>query len=175
MTKTPNDQDPRPEDPAADAARRFMYSASQIGRAGLGAFAKAQEEGSKVFDALVREGIEIQRKTQSAAEARFAEAASRMSAVAGEVTAKASGQWDRLETLFEDRVAKAMSRLGVPSASELQTLQARVEELEAQVARLTSARRPAAAAAPAKRSPRARAAGTAAKPSARRTAPRTGE
>ena len=31
-------------------------SAQQIWLAGLGAFAKAQEEGSKVFDALVKEG-----------------------------------------------------------------------------------------------------------------------
>lgn len=175
MTKKPDDQDPRPEDAAADAARRMKDSASQIWLAGLGAFAKAQEEGSKVFDALVREGSEIQRKTQSAAESRFAEAASRMSAVAGEVTAKASGQWDRLETLFEDRVAKALSGLGVPSARELQALQARVDGLEAQVARLMAARRPSAAAAPAKRSPRTRAAGSTAKPSARRPSSRSGE
>ena len=46
-------------------------SAQQIWLAGLGAFAKAQEEGGKVFEALVKEGTSIQRKTQSAAEEKI--------------------------------------------------------------------------------------------------------
>ena len=43
-------------------------SASQIWLAGLGAFAKAQEEGGKVFEALVKEGVSLQRKTQAGVE-----------------------------------------------------------------------------------------------------------
>ena len=38
-------------------------SAQQIWLAGLGAFAKAQEEGGKAFESLVKEGLTIQRKT----------------------------------------------------------------------------------------------------------------
>ena len=91
-------------------------SAQQIWQAGLGAFAKAQAEGSKAFEALVKEGTSIQRKTQAAAEEKITEAASRMTAMAGDISNKASGQWDKLETIFEDRVAKALNKLGVPSA-----------------------------------------------------------
>ena len=141
MTRKAGDEnDGQAEDATADAARRMKDSAHQIWLAGLGAFAKAQEEGGKVFDTLVREGMDMQRKTQAAAEARLAEAAARMSAVAGDVTAKASGQWDRLENIFEERVAKALSRLGVPTAHEFETLQARIDELEREVARLSARR-----------------------------------
>jgi len=42
-------------------------SAQQIWQAGLGAFTRAQAEGSEAFEALVKEGVSIQRKTQAAA------------------------------------------------------------------------------------------------------------
>ncbi|GAP35276.1 phasin family protein [Piscinibacter sakaiensis] len=117
-------------------------SAQQIWLAGMGAFSKAQEEGGKVFEALVKEGVALQRKTQSAAEEKFGEVASRMSNMAGDVGAKAGQQWDKLESIFEERVAKSLGRLGVPSARELEALQARVDALAAEVARLGG--RPAA-------------------------------
>ena len=44
-------------------AQTVRESAQQIWLAGLGAYAKAQEEGNKVFDALVKEGETIQKKT----------------------------------------------------------------------------------------------------------------
>lgn len=108
-------------------------SAQQIWLAGLGAFAKAQEEGGKVFDALVKEGLSIQRKTQSVAEEKITEATSKMSTMATDITSKASGQWDKLENIFEDRVAKALNKLGVPSAKDVAALSARVDALSKQI------------------------------------------
>ena len=108
-------------------------SAQQIWLAGLGAFAKAQEEGGKVFDALVKEGLSIQRKTQSVAEEKITEATSKMSNMATDITSKASGQWDKLENIFEDRVAKALNKLGVPSAKDVASLSARVDELSKKI------------------------------------------
>ena len=93
-------------------------SAQQIWLAGLGAFAKAQEEGGKVFEALVKEGTAIQRKTQAAAEEKISEATNRMATMATDISAKASGQWGKLEDIFEERVSKALNKLGVPSAKE---------------------------------------------------------
>ena len=46
-------------------------SANQIWLAGLGAFSKTQEEGNKVFDALVKEGEAIQKKTREAADKKI--------------------------------------------------------------------------------------------------------
>jgi len=119
-------------------------SAQQIWQAGLGAFGKAQAEGSKAFEALVKEGMSIQRKTQSAAEERISEATSKMTNMATDISAKASGQWDKLESIFEDRVAKALNKLGVPSAKDIAALISRIDDLNSNVQKL-SAKAPAAA------------------------------
>jgi poly(hydroxyalkanoate) granule-associated protein len=113
-------------------------SAQQIWLAGLGAFAKAQEEGGKVFEALVKEGTSIQRKTQAAAEERISEATNRMATMATDISSRASGQWDKLENIFEERVSKALNKLGVPSAKDIDVLIARIEELNRNVAKLSA-------------------------------------
>jgi poly(hydroxyalkanoate) granule-associated protein len=117
-------------------------SAQQIWLAGLGAFAKAQQEGGKVFDTLVKEGMSMQRKTQSAAGEKLSEAQSRMAGMATELSSRAAGQWDKLETIFEGRVAKALERLSAPTAADLAALNARIDELERKLA--GSAAKPAA-------------------------------
>ena len=118
-------------------------SAQHIWLAGLGAFSKAQEEGGKVFDTLVKEGLSIQRKTQSAAEEKIAEATSKMSTMATDIQSKAGHQWDKLENIFEDRVAKALHKLGVPSAKDVEALVARIDELNKSVQKMSA--RPAVA------------------------------
>jgi len=145
-------------------------SAQQIWLAGLGAFSKAQEEGGKAFESLVKEGLSIQRKTQAVAEERISEASSRMSSMATEISSKATGQWDKLENLFEERVAKALNKLGVPSARDVDALIARIDELSQHVQRLSG--KPVAAAkkaAPRKAAPAKAPAKAAAKPAARKT------
>lgn len=113
-------------------------SAQQIWQAGLGAFNKAQAEGTKAFEALVKEGVSLQRKTQSAAEEKISEATSKMSTMANGISSKASGQWDKLESIFEERVAKALNKLGVPSAKDVSALIARIEELNKSVQKLSA-------------------------------------
>ena len=113
-------------------------SAQQIWLAGLGAFAKAQEEGGRVFEALVKDGVAIQRKTQAAAEEKLSEATSKMTAMAGGIQSKAGYQWDKLETIFEDRVAKALHKLGVPSAKDVDALVARIDELSEKLQKMSA-------------------------------------
>ena len=154
-------------------------SAQQIWLAGLGAFSKAQEEGGKVFEALVKEGLTIQRKTQAVAEEKISEATSRMTSMASDIGSKAQGQWDKLETIFEDRVAKALSKLGVPSARDLEALSARVDALAkgAKAAPAKAAAKPAAKApakkAPAKKAAPAKKVAAATKPAAKKAAARS--
>ena len=120
-------------------------SAQQIWQAGLGAFARAQAEGTKAFEALVQEGVKLQRKTQAVAEERLAEATSRVSTMANDITSRATGHWDKLENIFEERVARALNKLGVPSAKDISALIARIDELNASVQRLSAdAARPSA-------------------------------
>ncbi len=111
-------------------AATVRESAHQIWLAGLGAFSKAQEEGNKVFEALVREGELIQARTRKVAGER----------VVG-LTIKASGTWDRLEKVFEERVSRALRSLSVPSEDELKALSRRVDELAEQLHLLSDGER----------------------------------
>jgi poly(hydroxyalkanoate) granule-associated protein len=123
---------------AAQLSGTVKESAQQIWLAGLGAFAKAQEEGGKVFEALVKEGTSIQRKTQAAAEEKISEATNRMATMATDISSKASGQWDKLENIFEERVSKALNKLGVPSSKDIDVLVARIDELNRSVSKLSA-------------------------------------
>jgi poly(hydroxyalkanoate) granule-associated protein len=130
-----------------DAARlsdTVKESAQQIWLAGLGAFAKAQQEGGKVFETLVKEGVAIQRKTQVVAEEKMAQASTRMAGVAADLSSKATGQWDKLEGIFEERVAKALKKLGVPTAAEFEALSSRIDELNRNLAKAGARSRPTA-------------------------------
>ncbi|HMN70871.1 MAG TPA: phasin family protein [Rhodoblastus sp.] len=110
-------------------AATIRESASQIWLAGLGAFAKAQAEGQKVFDSLVAEGQRVQDETRTAADERIAE-----------IKSKGAGAWDKLEKVFEDRVARALHSLNVPTRKDIDTLSKRVAELTAATERLTEDR-----------------------------------
>ena len=145
-------------------ANSVKDSAQQIWLAGMGAFAKAQAEGGKVFDALVKEGVSLQRKTQAVAEEKLGDVTGKMSSMASEVTNKAGASWDKLENIFEERTAKALGKLGVPTAKDVAELTRRVEELSAAVARLSKSPK---AAAPAKAAAKAPAKKAAAKPAAK--------
>jgi poly(hydroxyalkanoate) granule-associated protein len=121
-----------------DLAGAVKESAQQIWLAGLGAFAKAQEGGGKVFESLMQEGLTIQRKTQAAAEEKISEATHKMANMAGDIQSKAGQQWDKLENIFEDRVAKALHKLGVPSAKDVEALTARIDALNNSLQKLSS-------------------------------------
>lgn len=118
----------------ADAVRT---SAQQIWQAGLGAFAKAQEEGGKVFAKLVKEGTELQKRTQQLANGKVSEVTGTVVKMADNVSKQAAGSWDKLEQVFEDRVSRSLKSLGVPTQNDIQTLTKRVEELNKAVAALS--------------------------------------
>ena len=113
-------------------------SAQQIWLAGLGAFSKAQEEGAKVFDALVKEGKGLEAKTRKMTESRVSEVTGQVNKAAQTATDKANAAWDKLEQVFEDRVARALNRLGVPTNNDISSLSKQVAELNATVAALTA-------------------------------------
>ena len=107
--------------------------AQQIWLAGLGAFAKAQQDGTKAFEKLVSDGITMQRKAHTTAEEKLAEATQKATQAAHTLSERATGQWGKLEGIFEERVARALHSLGLPSAAEMKALHARVAALEAQL------------------------------------------
>jgi poly(hydroxyalkanoate) granule-associated protein len=108
--------------------------AQHVWLAGLGAMAKAQEQGSKAIETLLSEGLAFQRKSQAEAQQRLHEATERLSHLATDFGQQATGRVDKLEHLFEDRVAKALHRLGMPTLLDIQMLNDRVAQLESQLA-----------------------------------------
>ncbi len=102
-------------------------SAQNIWLAGLGAFAKAQEEGGKLFDALVKEGEAVQNRASKSAQDALSDAKSR-----------ATGTWDKLEQVFVDRVQRALHSLDVPTKHDIDALSKRVHELTKVADRLQS-------------------------------------
>jgi len=150
--KKTSEEEGAPAGEAPDLAGTVKESAQQIWLAGLGAFSKAQAEGGKVFQALVKEGLTIQQRTQAAAGEKLGDATSRMASMASELSNRASGQWDKLENIFEERVARALKKLGVPTSRDIDALVKRIDELQRTVhamqgggsARKTAAKRPAA-------------------------------
>ena len=119
-TRTPPD--------AQAAPQTLRESAQHIWMAGLSAFAKAQAGGNKVFEALMKEGEALQSRTRQAARDQV-----------DDMAEKASGTWDKLEQVFETRVAKALHTLGVPTHEDIEQLTKRVAELTAVVDQLQSA------------------------------------
>jgi len=132
-------------------AEAVRTSAQQIWQAGLGAFAKAQEEGGKVFAKLVKEGTDLQKRTQRLAEGKVSGVTDTVTKMADNVGKQAAGSWDKLEQVFEDRVSRSLSSLGVPTQKDIQTLNKRMDELSKAVAAL-SGKAPAAKA-PARKTP----------------------
>ena len=106
-------------------ARLISDSAQQIWAAGLGALSMAEKEGSKMFEHLARLGETLESNTR-----RTASAAS--DTVSGAKTT-ASETWDKLEDMFELRVARALNSMQIPTARDIQELSVRVDELSRSV------------------------------------------
>lgn len=110
-------------------AQAILDSSHQIWLAGLGAFAKAQGGGMKVFETLVKQGEGLEAKTRAAATQTAETARDAAKAKAKEMQAIAGDTWDKLEQVFEKRVARALGRLGVYSAADVKELSKRVDAL----------------------------------------------
>lgn len=122
-----------------DMAQQVLDSSRHIWLAGLGAFSRAQAEGMKVFETLVRQGEALESKTRRAAVDTAAAAKGAAQAKVNEVKQGVGGTWDKLETVFEDRVARALSKLGVHTQNDVERLTERVDRLSEAVNELIKA------------------------------------
>lgn len=125
------------ENGAQQAASTAPPSTYQIWQAGLAALVKAQEEGGRVFNRLVQERGELQQRTGSTAEERGAGPGDTIAEVAEGASLQAAVAFDQLEHLFEERVARALGRLGVPGAQDIETLVRQIGQLQMRVAELS--------------------------------------
>lgn len=147
------------------AARKTATSQAQdyaheIWLAGLGAFSMAQQEGgkffensrktveetgnkvlgegNKLFDRLVKEGSKLEGKGRKTVNETVSGVRGDVESRVGKVRESAQSNWDKLEKVFEQRVARALSRLGVPTSDEINQLSNRVAELNKEVRALSA-------------------------------------
>ena len=113
-------------------AGKINDSARQIWLAGLGAYTKAEEDAGKFFERLVQEGEQLENKTRGVVEKQMRTVEDRV----GEVREKATGTWDRLEHMFDQRVSGALRRLGIHRREEIEALERRIEAMEAELTKL---------------------------------------
>ncbi len=100
-------------------------SAQKIWLAGLGAFARARTEGDKLFDLLVEQGKVLRSKSEKAAD----QALKTVRTQADTTMSNAQGKWDKLEQVFEDRVSRSLTRLGVLTSKDVDELARQVADL----------------------------------------------
>ena len=129
LKKAKADAAAKPAGASKDLSDRVLESSRQIWLAGLGAFARAQAEGGKVFDGLVHQGEQLESRTRRAASDTATAARGAAKAKAKEVQAIAGGTWDKLEQVFEQRVQRALSKLGIHTQTDVQRLAERVDAL----------------------------------------------
>lgn len=136
---------------APGIAAPVVESAREIWLAGLGAFSYAQsesgkiiEQGNKFFEKLVAEGAKLEKKGRDAAESAVGGIREEVESKVGAVRKQAVDNWDKLETIFENRVARVLGQLGVPTADEVNKLSERVQTLATRVTAMTAAEKPAA-------------------------------
>ncbi len=129
-----------------DTVEHIRDSAQQIWQAGLGAFAKAQQEGSRVFDALVKEGANVQRKTQQSASNVLSQIEARVT----EFTSGLGSQMADKGGHCEELVVRVLEKLKVPSATQFDALCERVTALETRLAQHEAAMTPCSPASPGK-------------------------
>lgn len=122
-----------------DVSQSVLDSSRQIWLAGLGAFSRAQAEGTKMFESLVHQGESLEAKTRKVATDTAALARGAATAKVKEVQKGVGGTWDKLEQVFEDRVARALSKLGVYTQNDVERLAERVDVLSEAVNELIKA------------------------------------
>jgi poly(hydroxyalkanoate) granule-associated protein len=123
--------------PKSNPGNSIMESAQSIWLAGLGAFGKAQEEGGKLFQNLVKEGSELEQKTRKIATGAAGDMRGAVATSASQVRERTQESWDRLEQVFENRVSTALAKLNIPGRKEFDELTKRIEELSKEARKST--------------------------------------
>jgi poly(hydroxyalkanoate) granule-associated protein len=129
----------------ATAQERLLDTVHQIWLAGLGAVSKARQGTPQLLEDLVSEGARIHTETRGAAEKAVRSllegVQTSISTRVGQVQGQAADTLANLEKIFQTRVHRALTQLGVPSAEEVESLSKRVDALNANIDKLTRARK----------------------------------
>jgi len=124
---------------------KTLDSMNQIWLAGLGAVSKAQRGAPQLLQELIAEGTRMHAKTRGAAEKAMQgivdNVRSTINTSLGDMRGQASDALEGLEKIFQTRVHRALTQIGVPSAEDIAALSERVDALNASVQKLAQARK----------------------------------
>ena len=140
--KTTSAGNPDLQAQAERLSKNLGESAQQVWLAGVGAFGRAQSEGTKLFETLVKEGLSLEQVTRKVAGGKVEAVRDAVESKVGQARERASATWDRLEKVFEERVQRALRRLEVPGREDLSALIDRVDSLNVELRKLGGAPTP---------------------------------
>ncbi|WP_166815936.1 phasin family protein [Luteimonas yindakuii] len=138
---------PPPPPPETSFPRALGESAQQIWLAGLGALGRAQEEGGRLFETLVREGREVDNTAREHLDAHTSSLRDGVESTVDGAREQVTAGWERVERLFDSGLQRTLTRLGVPTRRDVAELNARVEALTAELRKRDAAARRAKASA----------------------------
>ena len=131
------------------AMANVIETGHQVWLGGLGALARAQREGPKLFESLVEEGSALEQRQRTnvrhLAQGALKDLRETLDTRTAAARDKATEAMENLEQIFQARVQKALQQLGMPTSHEIGALSRKVNELNRSVQALTRSK-PAAAA-----------------------------
>lgn len=142
-----------PQQQAERLSRSISESAQQIWLAGVGAFGRAQAEGTKLFEGLVKEGLNLEQHARKFAGGQAEVVRDAVESKVDQARGRAVDTWDRLEKVFEQRVHKALVKLDVPGRTDIADLSRRVDGLTAELRRTGGKPTRTGSASPARKAP----------------------
>lgn len=104
----------------------FRKYTKQIWLAGLGAFSRAEEEGNKLFDTLVKVGEELESKTVEVTDQT-------VNKVTEKTKESVIDTKDKVEKLLDQSVNHSLNRIGLVTAKDLQHLENLILQLNSKV------------------------------------------
>ena len=117
--------------------------AHKVWLAGLGAYVKAGQEGADYFKDLVKAGESVEKQGKKLVTEQVEAANSQITAQLESVKTSVFGvkekvevQLDKVEKAFDNRVASALNRMGIPSKQDVEALSAKLDELNALLERV---------------------------------------
>lgn len=101
--------------------------------AGLGAYARAGQEGYDYFKELVKTGETVEKDGKKLVNKKIDAVNERVDDLKNDAVQAVEGRLEQIENAFDQRVARALNRLGMPSRHDLDALSVRLEQLSALV------------------------------------------
>ncbi|KAF1697732.1 phasin family protein [Pseudoxanthomonas koreensis] len=121
---------------AGRIARELGDNAHQVWLAGIGALARAQSEGSRLFEQLAEEGRQVEGEAPATGAAgRLESLRQSLDAAVGKAQARAGEAWESMGRAFEQRVQQSLRQLDVPTRDDIDALGARIDALTRELQR----------------------------------------